>query len=69
MKESVSTAAEKLNREESSGQAWSDRVRALRNIPPVLQFVWQSGPSVVFWNITLRIVVAFLPVGVGIIGR
>ncbi len=53
----------------SSGQAWADRIRALRNIPPVLKFVWQSGPSVVFWNISIRILVAFLPVGIGIIGR
>ena len=49
--------------------AWADRVHALRNIPPVLHFVWESGPAVVFWNITIRIVAAFLPVGIGIIGR
>src|ERR1700735_3055813 len=49
--------------------AWSDRVAALKNIPPVLHFVWESGPSVVFWNIAIRILVAFLPVGIGIIGR
>jgi ATP-binding cassette, subfamily B, bacterial len=49
--------------------AWSDRLRALRNVPPVLRFVWDSGPAVVFWNITIRIVVAFLPVAIGIIGR
>jgi ATP-binding cassette, subfamily B, bacterial len=47
--------------------AWGDRVRALKNIPPVLHFVWESGPAVVFWNITIRIVVALLPVGIGII--
>ncbi len=46
---------------------WRERVRALRNIPPVLHFVWESGPAVVFWNIAIRIVVAFLPVGVGVI--
>ncbi len=51
----------------SGGSAWADRVRALKNIPPVLHFVWESGPSVVFWNITIRVVVAFLPVGIGII--
>ncbi len=51
------------------GNAWADRVRALKNIPPVLHFVWEAGPSVVFWNIFLRVVVAFLPVGIGIIGR
>jgi ATP-binding cassette subfamily B protein len=53
----------------SPGNAWGDRLRALRNVPPVLHFVWESGPAVVFWNITIRIVVAFLPMGIGIIGR
>jgi ATP-binding cassette subfamily B protein len=52
-----------------SGNAWSDRLRALKNVPPVLHFVWESGPSIVFWNIAIRIVVAFLPMGIGIIGR
>jgi ATP-binding cassette subfamily B protein len=42
---------------------------ALKNIPPVLHFVWESGPHVVFWNIAIRILVAFLPVGIGIIAR
>ena len=55
--------------QQTPGNAWADRVRALKNIPPVLHFVWESGPSVVFWNIAIRIVVAFLPVGIGIIGR
>jgi ATP-binding cassette, subfamily B, bacterial len=54
---------------QNPGNAWGDRLRALRNVPPVLHFVWESGPAVVFWNITIRIVVAFLPVGIGIIGR
>jgi ATP-binding cassette subfamily B protein len=51
------------------GNAWADRLRALKNVPPVLHFVWESGPSVVFWNIAIRILVAFLPVGIGIVGR
>jgi ATP-binding cassette subfamily B protein len=51
------------------GNAWGDRLRALKNVPPVLHFVWESGPSVVFWNISIRILVAFLPVAIGIIGR
>ncbi len=54
---------------EKSVSAWADRVRALKNVPPVLHFVWESGRAVVFWNIALRIVVAFLPVGIGVIGR
>jgi ATP-binding cassette subfamily B protein len=51
------------------GNAWSDRLRALRNVPPVLKFVWESGPTVVFWNISIRLLVALLPVGIGIVGR
>jgi ATP-binding cassette subfamily B protein len=51
------------------GNAWADRVRALKNVPPVLHFVWESGPAVVFWNVAIRFLTAFLPVGIGIIGR
>jgi len=51
------------------GSAWADRLRALKNVPPVLRFVWESGPKVVFWNISIRIFVAFLPVCIGIVGR
>ncbi len=52
----------------SSASAWADRVRALKNIPPVLHFVWESGPAVVSWNIAIRVLVAFLPVGIAVIG-
>jgi ATP-binding cassette subfamily B protein len=54
---------------QAAGNAWADRLRALKNVPPVLRFVWESGPRVVFWNIATRIFVAFLPVGIGIVGR
>lgn len=45
--------------------AWGERIRALRNVPPVLHIVWESGPSVVTWGIILRVVIAFLPVTLG----
>jgi ATP-binding cassette subfamily B protein len=53
----------------SASNAWADRVRALKNIPAVLHFVWESGPSIVSLNVAIRVLVAFLPVGIGIIGR
>jgi ATP-binding cassette, subfamily B, bacterial len=66
--ELASESSEKLSDEpQNAGSAWGDRLRALKNVPPVLRFVWESGPSVVFWNIAIRIVVAFLPVAIGII--
>ncbi len=67
--EAVSRAPNLQSAPKDPGNAWGDRLRALKNVPPVLHFVWESGPAVVFWNITIRIVVAFLPMGIGIIGR
>lgn len=49
--------------------AWGDRIRALKNVPPVLHFVWESGPAVVTWSIVLRFVVAFLPICIGKVGQ
>jgi ATP-binding cassette subfamily B protein len=69
VKSAGTACAQQAEPQESPGNAWADRIRALKNVPPVLHFVWESGPSVVFWNIAIRIVVAFLPVGIGIIGR
>src|SRR6266436_8428594 len=44
--------------------AWGDRVRALRNLPPLLGILWDSGPLVVTWGIVLRMIVAFAPLGI-----
>ncbi|CAN5551719.1 ABC transporter ATP-binding protein [soil metagenome] len=40
---------------------WRDRLRALRNIPPVLRILWESSKGAVSWGIALRLVVASLP--------
>jgi ATP-binding cassette, subfamily B, bacterial len=46
---------------QSSRSAWRERVQALKNVPPVLGILWQSGPAVVVWGLVLRILVAALP--------
>lgn len=43
------------------GNPWRDRLRALRNIPPVLGILWESGRAVVTWGIVLRVVLAVVP--------
>jgi ATP-binding cassette, subfamily B, bacterial len=43
---------------------WRDRLLALRNMPPVLRILWESGPAVVSWGLGLRIIVAVLPFAV-----
>ena len=49
--------------------SWQERLSALRNVPPILKIVWQSGPGVVAFGIIARIVAALLPVGIGYIPK
>jgi ATP-binding cassette subfamily B protein len=42
--------------------AWRDRLQALKNVPPVLRIVWDSGPSVVILGLLLRVAVSLVPV-------
>ncbi len=65
----MKAVSQNIHTQQHTVNAWTERVSALKNIPPVLHFVWESGPSIVFWNIASRIIIAFLPVGIGIIGR
>ncbi len=41
---------------------WKKRIRALRNIPPLIRIVWESGRGVVAGGLACRILVALLPV-------
>ncbi len=49
---------------QSSGNAWRERVQALKNVPPVLGILWESGPAVVVWGLLLRVLVAALPAAI-----
>jgi len=40
---------------------WRDRLSALRNVPAVLQFVWESGRTVVVLGLVARIIASLLP--------
>jgi len=48
---------------ENFWSGWQDRLSALRNVPPVLKIVWQSGPAVVAFGILARVLASLLPVG------
>jgi ATP-binding cassette subfamily B protein len=41
--------------------SWNERLIALRNVPPVLRIVWQSGPLVVSLGLIFRVVTSLLP--------
>ena len=40
---------------------WRDRLTALRNVPAVLRFVWESGRSVVILGLVARVIASLLP--------
>ncbi len=48
---------------------WRERLTALRNMPPVLKILWDSGPGVVTWGLLLRLVVAVLPLAIATVAK
>lgn len=46
---------------ESFWSSWRERLDALRNVPPVLKIVWDSGRAVVSLGLIFRVVGALLP--------
>src|SRR5215469_16336530 len=42
-------------------RSWRERLSALRNVPTVLQFVWESGRAVVVLGLVARIIASILP--------
>ncbi len=53
-----------INNKQSFWSGWYERLSALRQIPPVLKIVWQSGPAVVAFGIIVRVFGALLPVAI-----
>src|SRR5579872_3300599 len=49
--------------------AWRDRLRALRNVPPALHIVWESGPRVVLFGYGFRIIAALIPLAALLVSR
>ncbi len=52
-----------MGEHEGFRSSWQERFAALRNVPPVLKIVWQSGPSVVTFGLLSRLFASLLPLG------
>lgn len=48
---------------------WGSRFRALKNIPPVLRMVWESGSVTVGTGLALRLFAALIPVAILAVAR
>ncbi len=51
-----------MDEPKSFWSGWGERLSALRNVPPVLKIVWQSGPIVVSLSLFVRLIVSLLPI-------
>jgi ATP-binding cassette, subfamily B, bacterial len=49
--------------------AWKERLQALKNVPPVLRIVWDSGPYVVTLGLICRVFVSLVPVSAAWVTR
>jgi ATP-binding cassette subfamily B protein len=58
-----------MSQKETFWSSWQERLSALRNVPPVLKIVWQSGPGVVTFGIVSRVIAALLPVALTYVAK
>jgi ATP-binding cassette, subfamily B, bacterial len=58
----MSTAATAAVKLEGPPSRWTDRLKALRNIPPLFRMVWKAAPKVVASSLACRVLVALMPV-------
>ena len=58
-----------MSQNETSWSTWRERLSALRNVPPILKIVWQSGPAVVLFGIVARVIAALLPIALAYIPK
>src|SRR5215467_13649944 len=56
-----------MSHQQNFWSSWQERLSALRNVPPILKIVWQSGPGAVAFGVSARFVAALLPVAIGYI--
>jgi ATP-binding cassette, subfamily B, bacterial len=58
-----------MSQNEKFWSSWHERLSALRNVPPILKIVWQSGPVVVAFGVVGRIVAAVLPIAITYVAK
>ncbi len=53
-----------MSKQDNFWSGWQDRLSALRNVPPVLKIVWDSGPMVVSLGLVFRLITSLVPIAV-----
>ncbi len=50
-----------MSKPDNFWSGWQERLAALRNVPPVLKIVWDSGPMVVSLGLVFRLITSLVP--------
>jgi ATP-binding cassette subfamily B protein len=50
-----------MTQKDTFWSGWRERLSALRNVPPVLKIVWESGPMVVSLGMVFRLITSLVP--------
>lgn len=51
-----------MSKQDNFWSGWQERLSALRNVPPVLKIVWDSGPMVVSLGLVFRLITSLVPI-------
>jgi len=51
-----------MGQQQTFWSGWHERLAALRNVPPVLRIVWDSGPLVVSLGLVFRLIASLIPI-------
>ena len=51
-----------MGQQQTFWSGWHERLAALRNVPPVLRIVWNSGPLVVSLGLVFRLIASLIPI-------
>ncbi|HVY74203.1 MAG TPA: hypothetical protein VG890_05195, partial [Puia sp.] len=52
-----------------TGPSWSDRLKALSNLPAFFRLVWEASPWMMLTNSGLRLLRSAIPVSILYVGR
>ena len=58
-----------LSFSKSTWRPWQDRLSALKNLPPCLRLLWETGPGLTTAAIAFRLIVALLPLATLWVGK
>jgi ATP-binding cassette subfamily B protein len=65
----AATTVSEKKQEDLPSPRWRERLQALKNVPPVMKFVWEAAPAIVVGELASRVAAALVPLCALVITR